>query len=320
MPKKVVVTGAAGFIGFHVSCALQARGDIVMGYDNFNHYYDPRLKEARSQILKQLGVPVLRGDLTDRSLLEKTMRDFGATHCVHLAAQAGVRHSLKAPEEYITSNIEGFLNILEVCRKGPLVPLVYASSSSVYGLNGQTPFREADRVDQQASFYGMTKRCNELMATTYHHLYGLPMTGLRFFTVYGPWGRPDMAYFSFAESILQGRPITLYAGGRLRRDFTYIDDIVSGTVAALDSCEGKGNQLYNLGNHQPVEVIEFVRLLEGILGKKAVIEEAPMQLGDVEVTYADLERSYEGLNFQPKVALAEGLQRFARWFLEWKKG
>lgn len=311
--KRIFVTGAAGFIGAHLMQYLRARGDEVLGYDNFNAYYDPELKEARVRALGDF--PVVRGDLCDVSLLTASVLDFRPTHLVHLAAQAGVRYSLENPQAYIQSNVEGFVNVLEVCRRDPLMKLIYASSSSVYGLNEKIPFSVEDRTDCQASLYGVTKKANELMAATYHHLYGIPVTGLRFFTVYGPWGRPDMAYFSFAKNILEGQPIDVFHEGAMMRDFTYIDDIISGTAAAVDL--GAACELFNLGNHRPVKLARFIEILEEALGKKAIKRNLAMQKGDVEKTYADIESSRCQLAFEPKISLEEGIPKFVSWFKEY---
>lgn len=310
--KRVFVTGAAGFIGFHLAQKLALRGDQVLGYDNFNDYYDPQLKRERVALLQKAGVTVIEGDICNLELLQKSVSQHRTSHLVHLAAQAGVRYSLSNPQAYIRSNLEGFVNILETCRCHPSIKLTYASSSSVYGRNQKTPFAVADRTDQQASLYGVTKKSNELLAETYHHLYQIPVTGLRFFTVYGPWGRPDMAYFSFTKAILEGRPIDVYNEGKLQRDFTYIDDIVAGTIAAIDleaACE-----IFNLGNHQPVELLRFIEILEQALGKKAQKRMISMQSGDVLTTYADIDYSAEKLGFRPRISLEEGIPRFTEWY------
>lgn len=311
MVKKIFITGAAGFIGFHLARRLTQRGDQVIGLDNFNDYYTPILKRERAKILEKEGVEVLEGDICDAAFLEQSVSAHQTTHLVHLAAQAGVRYSLTNPQAYIKTNLEGFVNILEVCRNRPGIRLTYASSSSVYGLNEKTPFAETDRTDAQASLYGVTKKSNELMAATYHHLYGLPSSGLRFFTVYGPWGRPDMAYFSFAEKILNGSSIDVYNKGAMQRDFTYIDDIIDGTVAAIDleaECE-----VFNLGNSRPEKLMDFIGAIEKAVGKKAELNMLPMQPGDVVSTYADLTRSREKLGYSPKVTLEEGIPRFIEW-------
>lgn len=308
--KKVLVTGAAGFIGFHLCKHLKERGDFVVGLDNFNDYYDPSLKRARAQHLE--GVEVVEGDIVDINCLERLVDKYSITHIVNLAAQAGVRYSLEKPQAYVDSNITGFLNVLEVCRKHPKIKLVYASSSSVYGLNEKIPFSEEDRTDTQASLYGVTKKSNELMAHAYHHLFGISVIGLRYFTVYGPWGRPDMAYYLFAEAIVQEKPIKIFNNGNLMRDFTYIDDIIKGTVAAID--HDNGCAVYNLGNHRPVKLMHFIAILEEALGKKAVKEMLPMQPGDVYQTYADITESKKDLGFSPTTPLEEGIPLFTNWF------
>lgn len=312
MGKKIFITGAAGFIGFHLALYLHQRGDNVVGFDNFNSYYSPQLKRERAQQLESLGVSVIEGDINDTQFLERSVVKSGTTHLVHLAAQAGVRYSLLAPESYIKANIDGFLNVLEICRRHPTIKLTYASSSSIYGTNCKVPFSIEDRTDQQASLYGVTKKANELMAHNYHHLFGISVTGLRFFTVYGPWGRPDMAYYSFAKAIMRGVPIDVYNGGEMLRDFTYVDDIVKGTTAAIDL--GAPCELFNLGNHQPVKVMKMIELLEQLCGRNANKRFLPMPPGDVPVTYADISYSQEKLRFSPKTSLEAGLTAFMDWF------
>lgn len=308
----VFITGAAGFIGFHLALALKARGDGVVGFDNFNDYYTPVLKRSRARKLAQSGIEVIEGDICDYQHLLESAKE--CAHVVHLAAQAGVRYSLVNPQAYAKANLEGFVNVLEVCRHNR-TSLTYASSSSVYGANARIPFSEKDLTDSPVSLYGATKKANEAMAYSYTHLFGIPTTALRYFTVYGPWGRPDMAYFSFAEAIMQGKPIELFqpSDGHMRRDFTYVDDIVAGTIAAIDF---KGTyEIFNLGNHQSVEVPQLVSLLEEYLGKKAQVVMKPMPLGDVPATYADIETSHKMLGFKPKVSLPEGLKKFVDWYL-----
>lgn len=312
MAKNIFITGAAGFIGYHLARNLGERGDNVLGYDNFNAYYDPTLKRARAKELASLGINIIESDICDQTSLLKAIESHQTTHLVHLAAQAGVRYSLENPQAYLNSNIAGFLNILEICRHHPSIKLTYASSSSVYGLNKKTPFSLEDNTDRQASLYGVTKKTNELMAQTYHHLFGVQATGLRFFTVYGPWGRPDMAYFSFTKAILEGRPIDVYHHGNMRRDFTYIDDIVAGTRAAIDleaSCE-----LFNLGHHHPDELMHLIAIIEKELGIKAKKNFLPLQAGDVLATYADIDASIEKLNFRPTTPLEVGIPRFIEWY------
>lgn len=310
--KRILVTGAAGFVGYHMARALARRGDQVLGYDNFNSYYSPQLKRQRAALLLQEGVTMVEGDICDVPALKAAMKQQAPTHILHLAAQAGVRYSLTHPHLYTKANIEGFLNILDLCREDPSIKLIYASSSSVYGNNAKVPFSVKDPTDLQASFYGVTKKSNELMAQTYHHLYGIHVTGLRFFTVYGPWGRPDMAYYSFTKAILEGQPIELFDEGRLVRDFTFIDDIVQGTLAAIDL--GAECELFNLGNHRPVEVRRFLAIIEEAVGKKAKIVHRPMQAGDVPMTYADIDHSIERLGFQPKTPLEVGIPEFVAWY------
>ncbi len=308
--KRLLVTGIAGFIGFHLAKALQARGDHVVGCDHFNAYYDPSLKRARARELSQ--IPILEYDIVNRSALLDQIDREGITHVVHLAAQAGVRYSLTHPESYVHSNLEGFVQVLEALKARPAIKLTYASSSSVYGLNTKLPFSETDPVNQPASFYGATKRSNELIAHAYHHTHGLSVTGLRFFTVYGPWGRPDMAYYSFTKALLEGRPLTVFDGGKLQRDFTYIDDIIAGTLAAIDL--ESGCELFNLGNHSPITVLELVETLETLLGKKAELQFSSKPAGDVAITYADISKAERHLHFHPRTPLYEGLKHFIDWY------
>jgi len=314
MKKNVFVTGVAGFIGFHLARHLHARGDYVVGYDNFNEYYDPGLKLERANELKKLGIKVFKGDICQKEKLFKAIKNHKISHIAHMAAQAGVRYSLVNPQAYVKSNLEGFVNILEACRHSS-IKLTYASSSSVYGLNTKVPFSITDPCDRQASLYGATKKSNELMAHTYHHLYGIPVTGLRFFTVYGPWGRPDMAYFSFTKAILEGKPIELFNHGLMQRDFTYIDDIIDGTIAAIDL--EAPLELFNLGNHKPEKLLTMIKILEEHLGKNAEKILAPMQPGDVLTTYADIDHSKERLGFDPKTSLKKGLKNFVDWYREY---
>jgi UDP-glucuronate 4-epimerase len=313
--KHIFISGISGFIGFHLALALKQRGDAVFGCDNFNTYYDPTLKCQRARILTEKGIPVFDCDIVDKNRIKTEIKNLFISHFVHLAAQAGVRYSLKAPESYVQSNLNGFVQILEALRDFPHVKLIYASSSSVYGLNSKIPFAETDPVEQPASFYGATKRCNELIAHAYHHTHGLYCTGLRFFTVYGPWGRPDMAYFSFSKAILDEEPIIVFGEGKLMRDFTYIDDIIKGTMAAVDY--GAANEIFNLGNHSPVSVLELISTLESHLGKKATISFQPMPPGDVPITYADITKSQRILGFEPKIPLSKGLKRFTDWYLDY---
>lgn len=315
--KTILLTGAAGFIGFHTAQKLVERGDTVIGYDNFNNYYDPQLKRERVNILRKLGIEVLEGDICDSTALKELYAKHRFTHTLHLAAQAGVRYSFTNPDAYVASNLQGFVSILEACRLCPHSPFIYASSSSVYGGNKTIPFSVKDNTDQPVNLYGATKKANELMAYAYHHLYGIPMTGLRFFTVYGPWGRPDMAYYSFAQNIFAGNPISVFNHGRMKRDFTYIDDIVAGLLAALDL--GAPWEIFNLGNHHPQELSYFISLLENAIGKKAVIDYQPMQQGEMEATYADIDHSKLAIGFTPSVSLEEGIPRFIQWYREYHK-
>ncbi len=312
MTKHVFITGAAGFIGYHLAKFLHSRGDKVLGYDSFNDYYTPQLKRDRALDLKKSGIEVIEGDICNVPLLQQSLKLHKTTDLAHLAAQAGVRYSLSHPQAYVKANIDGFVNILEACRLHPEIKLIYASSSSVYGLNTKIPFSENDRTDEPASIYAVTKKTNELLAFTYHHLYRIPVTGLRFFTVYGPWGRPDMSYFLFAKAILANQPIQLFNQGQMVRDFTYIDDIVEGIAAAIDL--GAQHEIFNLGNHQPVELLQFIEILEKALGKKAIKKLAPMQPGDVVKTYADIEHSQKMLGFHPKTTLEEGVLHFVKWY------
>ena len=315
----VLVTGAAGFIGSHVSHALLDRGDQVVGLDNVNDYYDVTLKEARLRRLElRDGFSFLRKDIADKDAVVGLARSMPEiTGIVHLAAQAGVRHSLTDPHAYTSANIEGQLNILELARHLPdLRHCVYASSSSVYGGNTKIPFSIDDRVEKPVSLYAATKKAGELMAYCYSHLYGIPATGLRFFTVYGPWGRPDMSAYIFTKAIFEGRPIQIFNNGDMRRDFTYIDDIVAGVLAALDHLpDGTPPQtVYNLGNHRSEPLMKFIEILEQAIGKEAIKEFAPMQPGDVKETYADIEASQRDLGFEPATSIEEGLPKFVDWF------
>ncbi len=311
----IFITGIAGFIGFHVAEALRKRGDTVVGCDNFNSYYDPKLKRARAAILEKQSVKIIEMDICDGALLEKHVRENKITHFLHLAAQAGVRYSMKHPEDYVASNLEGFVQVIEVIRRHPQIPFIYASSSSVYGLNKEIPFSESDPTDMPSSLYGATKKSNELVAHAYHHMYGISVTALRFFTVYGPWGRPDMAYFSFTNNILKGKPLQIFNEGKMKRDFTYIDDIVAGILAAIDL--GAPCEVFNLGNHKPEDVLHLVELLEKKLGKAAVKELLPMQPSEVPVTYADISKSQKQLGFSPTTSLEKGIEKFLSWYREY---
>ncbi len=330
----VLVTGAAGFIGFHVCQVLLARGDSVVGLDNVNDYYEVSLKEARlAQLEGQPGFTFFRAALEDREALETLFRGHKFDGVINLAAQAGVRYSLENPHAYIDSNIVGFTNILECCRHQGTGHLVYASSSSVYGMNTSMPFSVHDNVDHPVSLYAASKKANELMAHTYSHLYGLPTTGLRFFTVYGPWGRPDMALFLFTRAILRGEPIKVFNHGKMQRDFTYIDDIVEGVVRVLDQpaqpnpdwnsatpdpgSSSAPYRIYNIGNNQPVLLLDYIAAIEAALGLQAEKELLPMQPGDVAATYADIDALEDAVGYRPSTPVAEGVARFIQWYREY---
>jgi UDP-glucuronate 4-epimerase len=333
---KILVTGAAGFIGMHTSARLLKRGDTVVGIDNLNDYYDPKLKYARLDQLKpHKGFTFEKLDLVDRDGLNAVFAREKFDRVVHLAAQAGVRYSITNPHAYAESNLTGFLNILEACRQNKIEHLVYASSSSVYGGNTKMPFLESDSVDHPVSLYAATKKANELMAHTYSHLYGLPTTGLRFFTVYGPWGRPDMAYFSFTKNIIANREIQVFNHGKMKRDFTYIDDIVDGVIATLDRPAtgdptfdtnqpnpGKSRapyRIFNIGNHDPIELSVFITALENAIGKPAIKIAMPMQPGDVQATYANVDALSAWAGTAPKTDLQKGLAIFVNWYKSWTK-
>lgn len=310
---KVLVTGAAGFIGAHVCRALVARGDDVLGLDNFNAYYDPQLKLDRVIALCP-SVRISRIDICDRERINEYFDAHKPDRVVHLAAQAGVRYSIENPAAYIESNLVGFGNIIEACRQAKVEHLVYASSSSVYGGNEKLPFSESDNVDRPLSLYAATKKANELIAHSYSHLYGLPTTGLRFFTVYGPWGRPDMALFKFTKTILAGERVDLFNDGHHRRDFTYIDDIVEGVIRVLD--RPQGCRVYNIGNGSPVQLADFVDAIFAALGKTAGFNFLPMQAGDVEATHADVSRLRDEIGYSPSTTVQDGIARFVAWYLE----
>jgi UDP-glucuronate 4-epimerase len=331
---KVLLTGAAGFIGMHVAQRLLARGDEVVGVDSLNSYSDPALKAARLDELarhpRAAAFRFERLDVADGAALQALLARERVDRVVHLAAQAGVRYSIENPQAYGEANLSGFLNVLEACRRHPVEHLVYASSSSVYGGNAKMPFSESDSVDHPVSLYAATKKANELMAHTYSHLYGIPTTGLRFFTVYGPWGRPDMAYFSFTRDILAGKPITVFNEGRMLRDFTYVDDIVDGVVAVLDKpatpdpgfdplAPDPGTsrapyRVFNIGNQDPVALGEFIATLERALGVEATRDYRPMQPGDVVATHADVSALKAWTGVSPRTPLADGLARFVEWY------
>jgi len=331
---KILVTGAAGFIGMHTSERLLARGDEVVGLDNLNDYYDPTLKEARlARLTPHAGFRFVKMDVADRAGMERLFAEEKFDRVIHLAAQAGVRYSLQNPQAYIDSNVVGFMNILEGCRHAKVQHLVYASSSSVYGGNTKMPFSERDSVDHPVSIYAATKKANELMAHTYSHLYGLPTTGLRFFTVYGPWGRPDMALFLFTKAILDGRPIDVFNHGKMKRDFTFVDDIVEGVIRTLDRTAaadaafdsdrpdpGRSNapyRVFNIGNHNPVQLMDFVAAIEDTLGVTAQKNFLPLQDGDVPATYADTEALNAWTGFAPATSVKDGVARFVAWYRDY---
>ncbi|MBT8460933.1 MAG: NAD-dependent epimerase [Gemmatimonadetes bacterium] len=331
--SHTLVTGAAGFIGYHVARALLERGDGVVGLDNLNDYYDPNLKKARLAELEPFEEWTFeRLDLADREGMESLFARYEFDRVIHLAAQAGVRYSIENPHAYGQSNLVGFLHILEGCRRHEVGHLTYASTSSVYGANEVYPYSVRHNVDHPVSLYAATKKANELMAHSYSHLYGLPATGLRFFTVYGPWGRPDMAYFKFTEAILAGQSIDVYNHGHMRRDFTYIDDITEGVVRASDRVaepdpEWSGGapdpatsyapfKVYNIGNNQSVELLRFIEVLEDVLGVKAELNMLPMQAGDVPATAADIDALVRDTGFRPNTAIEDGLARFVEWYRE----
>jgi UDP-glucuronate 4-epimerase len=318
----VVVTGAAGFIGYHVAMALLARGECVIGIDSVNDYYDVRLKEARlAQLAGNRNFSLHRADIADHERMAGVLSAASPLKgVIHLAAQAGVRYSLENPYAYVHSNVLGQVAMFEAVRRlDPLPAFVYASSSSVYGGNDKFPFAVADRVDHPVSLYAATKRGGELLAESYAAMYGLHSTGLRFFTVYGPWGRPDMAYYSFTKAIVAGEAIPVFNEGKLKRDFTYIDDIVAGVLAAFDlpADPARRHRLYNLGNNRSEPVLRFIKVLEKALGRKAMIRFEPMQPGDVEVTAAEIEDSRRDLGFQPRTTIEEGLARFVTWYKDY---
>ncbi len=329
--KPILVTGAAGFIGFHLCQRLLGRGEAILGIDNLNDYYDVNLKRSRLALLQaHPQFEFCQLDLSDRQGIEKLFADYQPDRVINLAAQAGVRYSLTHPHAYVESNLIGFTNILEGCRHNNVKHLVFASSSSVYGANTKMPFSVRDNVDAPISLYAATKKANELMAHTYSYLYGLPTTGLRFFTVYGPWGRPDMALFLFTEAILAGKPIPVFNYGKMKRDFTYVDDIITGVVRVLDRIPQNHPEatetlfpspglavpykVYNIGNNQPVELLRFIEILEDCLGKKAEKEFLPMQPGDVPATYADIEELEQDVGFRPSIPLEVGIPRFVSWY------
>lgn len=334
---KILVTGVAGFIGFHTITKLINKGNLVIGIDNINDYYDVSLKYDR---LKEIGIKNVsesvltkseldpnflfqKMDVSDRFGIEQLFSIYKFDVVIHLAAQAGVRYSIENPHAYIDSNIVGFMNILEGCRHNAIKHLIYASSSSVYGMNAKVPFSEDDQVDHPVSLYAATKKSNELMAHTYSHLYKLPTTGLRFFTVYGPWGRPDMAPMLFAKAITEGKPIKVFNNGDMKRDFTYIEDIVNGVISLIDKgsidTDSPPYQIFNIGHSSPVDLIEFIQILESKIGKKAQLEMYPMQAGDVKVTYANVTKLTLLTNYQPIISLTVGINRFVDWYKKYNK-
>lgn len=318
--ENILVTGAAGFIGFHLSKRLLDEGKKVIGFDNMNPYYDVRLKKSRLNILKEYDNFIfIKGDLADKEAVNSIFEQDQPEIVVNLAAQAGVRYSIENPDAYIESNIIGFFNILEACRYHKPKHLIYASSSSVYGANKKVPFSTGDKTDQPVSLYAATKKSNELLAYAYSKLYSIPSTGLRFFTVYGPYGRPDMAYYSFTEKIIKGEPIKVFNNGDMYRDFTYIDDIVEGIYRLLTFIpkEDENNvqhKVYNIGNNHPEKLMDFIEILEDCIGKKAVKEYYPMQPGDVYQTFADVEDLMEDVGFKPETNLRNGIKKFVEWY------
>lgn len=330
----ILVTGAAGFIGSHVAKRLLERGDDVIGLDNLNSYYDPSLKEARLERLRKFDrFTFVRADLADQQAIDDLFATRKPTGVVHLAAQAGVRYSIEQPRPYIESNVTGFLNILEGCRHNKAEHLVFASTSSIYGLNTRQPFSEHDGVDHQMSLYAATKKANEVMAHSYAHLYRLPCTGLRFFTVYGPWGRPDMALFKFTKGILAGEPIPVFNRGEMVRDFTYIDDIAEGVIRTLDrpaqpneswdpehpdpATSSAPYRVFNIGNNKPVPLMDYIGALERALGRKAKLDLLPMQAGDVPSTMADVSELEKATGYRPATSVEEGVARFVKWYREY---
>ena len=325
--QPILVTGAAGFIGFHVARQLLAEGRPVLGLDNLNSYYDPALKRARLDVLRQdRSFSFVQADLADREAIAALFARQRFATVVHLAAQAGVRYSIEHPHAYVDSNLQGFLNVLEGCRHNGCRHLVFASSSSVYGANTKMPFAVDDRADHPVSFYAATKKANELMAQSYSHLYRLPVTGLRFFTIYGPWGRPDMAMFLFANAIIEGRPIKLFNHGRMRRDFTYVDDVIRVVSRLIDRAPADNpaaanapSRVYNVGNHRPEELMHVVELLERELGRTATKDMLPMQPGDVPETFADVGDLMRDTGFAPSTPIEEGIRNFVVWYRDYFK-
>ncbi|WP_276499269.1 NAD-dependent epimerase/dehydratase family protein [Pontibacter litorisediminis] len=331
--QRILVTGSAGFVGHHLVQALQLHAHYVLGLDSLNSYYDPQLKYKRLEqqgfnrqhlqantITQSVNFPNLyftQLDISDAAALQRLFEEQQFDAVIHLAAQAGVRHSIDHPEEYVTSNLVGFANVLENCRRHRIKHLLFASSSSVYGLNAETPFQVSHRTDAPVSFYAATKKANEVMAHSYAHLYGIPTTGLRFFTVYGPWGRPDMAYYSFAKAIVEGTPIRIFNHGNMLRDFTYVDDVVQSIVQLLElkpEASPVPYNLYNIGNNKPEQLLEMVAILERLLHRKAKLDLQPMQPGDVQATFADVEELVQATGYKPRTSLEQGLEKFVDWF------
>ncbi|MBM7685777.1 NAD-dependent epimerase [Defluviitalea raffinosedens] len=336
MDYKILITGAVGFIGFHLSKRLLNESYQIIGIDNLNNYYDLSLKQSRlEKLVKYNNFSFYKLDIKDKKIVDNVFKTHNPIYVIHLAAQAGVRYSLDNPYAYVDSNLIGFMNILEACRNYPVKHLIYASSSSVYGGNKVIPFSTNHNVDHPVSLYAATKKANELMAHTYSHLYGIPTTGLRFFTVYGPWGRPDMAYFSFTKDILAGRPIKVFNHGKMERDFTYIDDIVEGIVKLIDKIPITNNEwdeskdgistsfapykIYNIGNNNPVSLMRFINALESALGKEAKKIYMDMQPGDVLKTYADVSDLERDINFKPSTTIEDGLKKFVDWYISYYK-
>lgn len=322
--NSILVTGAAGFIGFHLSALLCSQGYHVIGIDSLNSYYDVGLKNDRLKQLSEYNNFIFHKiDISNKPAFDHLFENNRIDIVINLAAQAGVRYSIKNPYHYIESNIQGFMNVLEACRNFSVQHLIYASSSSVYGANSKIPFSTKDSTDQPVSLYAATKKANEAMAYSYASLYGIPCTGLRFFTVYGPWGRPDMAYYLFTDSIVNNKPIQLFNNGNLRRDFTFIEDIVNSISALIDkkpfTGSGTSHKLFNIGNNKPVELRQFVNVLETLIGKKAIVENMPMQPGDVFETYADIEDLTAYIGFQPKTNIEDGLRQFVDWYKNYHK-
>lgn len=330
---KILITGSAGFIGFHTALALLSQGHEIIGVDNLNDYYDVNLKHGRlSEVDKHSrkdSFQFIKMDIADRKAMENLFDQYQFDRVIHLAAQAGVRYSIENPHAYVDSNLIGFVNVLEGCRQQKTAHLLYASSSSVYGMNTKIPFSTDDRVDYPISLYAATKKSNELMAHTYSHLYGIPTTGLRFFTVYGPWGRPDMAYFSFTDKILKGETINIFNHGKMERDFTYIDDIVEGITRIMDCIPKKQSsdfsaaeaayKIFNIGNNQPISLERFINAIETATGKQAERNNLPMQAGDVPRTFADVSELMESVDFKPKTEIEVGIKKFIEWFNEYEK-